>query len=273
MSRRIAVLWIAGLALAGCADDISSTPGNGGTGGSAVTDGAGGSAGDTTTTGGAATGGAPDTGPGPGEPCDVFAQDCADPAAPKCAVDFSDPTELPSTCQPALGDDMFGELCERPDGTPGIDTCAPGLFCGFFGQPLSDPQTRQCLEDCNATSACGADRICFRLAGPAAPDARLYGVCADGCDPFSPSPCAVPLNKCVPGLAIAGDVGWTCVPAPADGAEGDACMADLDCGPLLACNPDTQACAPVCDAGHPCTAPATCVEGLSLLGLCVAPAM
>lgn len=275
MSRRIAALWFVGLALAGCGDDTSTSSGAGGAGGGAVTDGAGGVGGKdeaggatTTSSGGAGTGGA-NAGPGPGEPCDVFAQDCADPTAPKCTVDFVDPTELPSTCQAALGDDMLGDLCDRPDNTPGIDTCASGLFCAFFGQPFATPQTRQCVEDCNEASDCGADQFCYRLGGPAAPDARLYGVCAGTCDPFEASPCSIALNKCAPGLTTAGDISWTCMPAPASGAAGDACMTDLDCGPLLACDPTALQCTPTCDASHPCTAPATCTEGFGVLGLCL----
>lgn len=274
MSRRIAALWVAGLALAACGDD-SPTPSGGGAGGSNVTDGASGpggadgSGGLTTTTGGAGTGGETNAGPGPGEPCDVLAQDCADPAAPKCTVDFADPSELPSTCQPTFGSDMLGDLCERPDNTPGVDTCVPGLFCAFFGQPLSNPQTRQCVEDCNDASDCEASQFCYRLAGPPAPDARLYGVCADRCDPFDPAPCPIALNKCAASPNIAGDLAWACVPGSASGVAGDACMTDLDCAPLLACDPVALACTPTCDATHPCAAQATCTEGLGPLGLCL----
>ncbi len=262
MSRRLASLCLALLTSVGCGDDATSTTGSGG--------GSDGSGGGTTTasTGGAGTGGSTLDGPGPGETCDVFAQDCADPAAPKCTVDFVDPTELPSTCQAALGDAALGDLCDRPDGTPGIDTCAPGLFCGLLGQPLSNPQTRACLEDCNEPTDCGADEFCFRLGGPAAPDARLYGVCTGTCDPFDASPCPVSLTRCVPALTIAGAIGWACVPAPASAAEGEACMSDLDCGPLLGCDPASQLCAPSCDDTHPCTPPATCVYGSMVLGVC-----
>ncbi len=95
---------------------------NGGT--PSATGGAGGATADAAAAGQGGASGAPEAradaasdaaqdGPGAGEACDVYAQDCADPAAPKCTLDFSGRVDMPTVCDKPLGKQQLGESCRH----------------------------------------------------------------------------------------------------------------------------------------------------------------
>lgn len=253
-------------ALPACGDDTGAVAGQAPSGG-----------GGATSTGGATTGGQPGIGgssgaaplhPAAGEACDVMAQDCADPAAPKCVLDFSDKLELPSTCAEASGDANKDEPCTLVDGVTGHDTCAPGLFCNHIDVPASDPEGR-CRPLCDANEQCPDTEWCFRLNrhDPDTmfePDTRLVGHCTISCDGVFSDTCQ-PGTKCLASNDIADTLRYSCFSSD-DKPEGATCTSNNDCAPGLGCN---QVCRPFCDAAHPCGANETC--SAVPIGLCFGP--
>ncbi len=233
--------------LSACGDDTgttgaSSTTGTGGSGGGATT----------SSTGGQGTGGTVLDGPGLGEACDVMAQNCADPSAPKCTLDFSDMEHLPATCQQSYGDAMLDAACTNPTMMGGIDTCAPGMICGHFQGP-------HCYAHCESQGDCPGDHYCSRINSPTDdfdPDTRLIGACLPSCEFFDASTCATGL-KCLSNTEVTGVKGFTCFTA-GTGDVGDACTKNVDCKPLLGCDLSIMTCAPFCDPTHTCPVNTAC---------------
>jgi hypothetical protein len=209
----------------------------------------------------------PDTGGGfIGEPdngaieaqCDPGAQDC--PRGQKCTSYVSTPggkTVDATHCVDVIGDDLFGETCERMVDN---DTCAAGFFCmtdvsGHTGMGV-------CLEYCSMGVPCEFGGECFAFNDGTLP------VCQQLCDPL--------LQDC-PGEqgCYAAFSSFVCAtPGPIDGMgqDGASCATIQGCDPGLlcrtgtdGCQSDTGCCTPVCDlsegAGQ-CTAPEECVQAL-----------
>ena len=201
--------------------------------------------------------------PGAGEHCDLFAQDCADPAAPKCRVDYSDPSYVVGICDALLGSAGNEEECERPTGQIGIDTCDKGLYCSYLGVAYSDPQKRVCRPLCDRSSMCDADEKCTvinQAVGAAFPDDMPYvGYCApSGCSLFDAASCDAGL-KCVDVAITENEPAFVCVPS-AGLTKGTACTTAYECaggmGCMTAAGPDHNTCQPYCDSAH-----ATCDPG------------
>ncbi len=209
--------------------------------------------------------------------CDIDAQDCG--AGKRCTF-ADDGGAVKRTCvdladQPAAQD----EVCTRPNGLLGHDTCAAGLFCSFYGgRHLSgsgDTATyeRVCSPLCAAADDCGEQGRCMYLSD------SLYermGYCRPSCaDPFGTS-CGDD-QKCAPQARIEGGFITTLICTPAGpAAAGEGCTYNTDCGVGHACAQNANAalvCTPYCDAAHAC-APGYQCDPLSLdepvlgLGLC-----
>lgn len=242
----------------------TSTTGAGGAG----LGGAGGSVGGSGGVGGA--GGA--KGPGPGESCDPVAQDCADPAASKCEIDYATQPELPAKCVAPLGDAKAGEACTRPTNQAGIDTCADA-YCSMIEHPRADPQERSCRSFCNSNAMCGDGAFCSRLNvpkggvnAPMPPGVRMLGLCVKQCDLWAPDPCA-PDTRCVPVYDVENTQGKTLCIGYGKAQQGDACSAPEDCDLGLMCF--GQVCQPDCNDKHPtCPNGMTCAANGAAIGMC-----
>jgi hypothetical protein len=205
--------------------------------------------------------------------CDLVAQDC--PGGGKCALVLLNGFDWRPACVTPEADSTAatGELCERPTGEVGYDTCAPGGFCALWGLPTADPQTRQCFALCAADSDCGPDAACAAV-DLALPNA---GVCMERCDLFDGDACqdgvhcaVVPNLRDDDGRLTAGC--WATAATPAGGACTGGCSDGLSC----VRNPTTgeDVCQAPCDDDHPCagggacTPTATPVEGSPGVGFC-----
>ena len=184
------------------------------------------------------------------DPCDVIAQDCVAEPATKCAYLADDDVQ---TCVEPSGAQQAYEACERPNGIAGDDTCAAGLFCAWFGQPKTSPQTRQCLAHCSAEASCDTSERCIQVGGSA--DSN-FGVCAPACDPFG-SDCVEDAScKLTEQVAEQSTFGFVCT-LSGDVAEDEPCQFTEDCADGLSCW--AGACRRTCDMDHPCPATAACV--------------
>jgi hypothetical protein len=94
----------------------------------------------------------------------------------KCTVLFSAVGLWAAECVEDLGDDGVGESCERPTGTAGIDTCAPGLYCAFWELPRSNPQERICQILCENDDDCPDTDSCYGIG-----TSETFGVCLTRC--------------------------------------------------------------------------------------------
>ncbi|MEZ4380447.1 MAG: hypothetical protein R3A79_03820 [Nannocystaceae bacterium] len=212
----------------------------------------------------------------PGDPCDVWAQDCPD--GEKCSAYASSGGPWDAVkCVPIVGEALPGEPCQAlGDPYSGDDTCALGAMC--FGV---DPETLQgvCVGLCGGSPdapICGADELCL-----IANDGAL-NLCLQTCSPLD--------KACPEGqmCAFVGE-GFACTPSAGDGvgvAEScttDSCADGLSCvpGPYVPGCDDTSCCTAFCDLEDPGTCadqPKTeCVSfydgepppELANLGLCV----
>ncbi|MFO0548362.1 MAG: hypothetical protein U0271_08250 [Polyangiaceae bacterium] len=273
--RWLALVSATLMGLVGCGDDSSAT-GAGGAGGQAPIGGGGAantggdSVGGDDAGGSGGTGGVPELHPVAGETCDVIAQDCVDPAAPKCQLDFSDPALLPSICAPSYGDALAGEACDRIDNTTGKDNCAAGLICNRVNLPYSQP-AGICLTLCDELDACG-DGWCMRLNSdknaPFPADTRLVGHCVESCDDVWDTTTCQAQTKCLGSDDLSGARRYTCFPTPGK-AVGATCANNSECAPALGCQPQTMTCRPYCDQDHACGLGTFCTS--TSLGYCFPP--
>jgi len=188
--------------------------------------------------------------------CDVALQDCSG-EAPKCSLVEAGFGVLVNGCVNAAETPVGeGEVCTRGPGGTGDDTCAPGLFCTFFGLPESSPQTRRCRRLCDASSACGDGERCVRWNGAVLDS----GLCLAACDPVDAQACGeglacrlewldIEARTLVPSCNWSGsrEVGARCEGGPC--AAGLACVYDNTSG--------HRECRALCDEGHAC-ASGTC---------------
>jgi hypothetical protein len=207
------------------------------------------------------------------EMCDPGVQDC--PRGQKCSSYVSVPgkeTVDATHCVDIMGDDSFGEACERIEGN---DTCDAGFFCmtdvsGHTGMGI-------CLEYCIVNQPCEFGGTCFAFNDGALP------VCQTLCDPLIQN---CPSDQ---GCYAAFDNFVCAMPGPpvGGGNDGDSCGTIQGCNPGLVCKdgtdgcPTTQCCTPICDLSGPadqCTAPEMCLQALddpppnlSDVGYCTVP--
>ncbi|MFO0611573.1 MAG: hypothetical protein U0414_03220 [Polyangiaceae bacterium] len=196
--------------------------------------------------------------PGPGEPCDVVAQDCADPAAPKCIVQGIPQNTPEAVCAEAFGAVAEGELCERPTNEPSIDTCAPRGFCSRGGFPTETPQRRACRDLCKTGADCPASAMCYWLTPAAAANQPAYGICIERCDPLATA-CedAEPGTGCTTAVDTEGGFTTVC-DLVGTGVDGATCASPIDCAPGFTCD-GTLTCRAYCgDATHTCPMGYTC---------------
>lgn len=190
--------------------------------------------------------------------CDPGQQDC--PKGQKCTSFVSTPggkTVDSTHCVDIIGDDLFGESCERMVDN---DTCAAGFFCmtdvsGHTGMGV-------CLEYCIVNQPCEYGGECFAFNDGTLP------VCQQLCDPL--------LQDCPgeQGCYAAFDSFVCAMPGPVDGMgdDGATCATIQGCNPGLLCRQgtdgcpsDTGCCTPVCELGGPadqCTSPEECIQAL-----------
>jgi hypothetical protein len=185
--------------------------------------------GDPTTTGG---------GVGPGEPCDLYAQDCVD--GYKCQP--GDPAVC--TMLPAVPDGE-GDDCDL-----NADSCDLGLACLYTG----DPDIGACYPLCAGSMdnpVCDPGQFCADANPP---------LCLSNCDPLAQD-CAA-IEAC---YALTTDMQFVCIPA-GDIPVGEACGFLNDCGVGLACT--QNGCAEFCDVNNP-PLDCDCQELWDSVGLCV----
>ncbi|MCX4245871.1 hypothetical protein [Paraliomyxa miuraensis] len=208
--------------------------------------------------------------------CDPYLQDC--PKGEKCTSYVATPgqeTVDATKCVPIIGDDLWGEACERFEDN---DTCAPGYFCMTDVSGHTGMGT--CLEYCSVEVPCENGGECFPFNDGVLP------VCEVLCDPI--------LQDCPAGQGCyAAFDNFVCAMpgAPAgQGGDGDPCYTIQSCDPGLICRGGTAGCpmdgaccTPVCELSGPpdqCTDPAEdCVPalddpppGLQDVGYCGVPA-
>lgn len=250
----LAISLMSAIACVGCGDDDET--GSSGTGASGTGGTSDGGSGATSTGGTGGTGGSGGFGGTPvnPDPCDVFAQDCVEADASKCSVTFTpDESQNPPSCQEA-GDAAIGEVCERPTGEPGIDTCDVGGYCAFWS---SNGGERTCHAFCDDTNPCTeAGYDCFLMGTSGGP----VGVCAlqctalgDECDGLTGSSCKYWSNPGVDGM-------FMCAPDGA-GALGDPCLQPQECGAGSTCilANGASTCRGICDTSNDtCAASSKC---------------
>ncbi len=180
----------------------------------------------------------------------------------KCNVGVNGSNVWAPICAPLVDEPVAqGESCQRPTNTVGVDDCADGLFCAFWGEPQSTPQTRACLALCDADTACAEGSVCTR----ANITTNELGVCIPTCDPFG--------DDCAEGTSCRfwnerwGDGAgvptchWT-----GTAEEGESCSvrSGIDCADGLACVVDpadgVSSCRAWCDDEHECPEGRTCTQ-------------
>jgi hypothetical protein len=175
-------------------------------------------------------------------------QDCADEVNAKCTVEGA--TTGHTWCVPVWGDAAVGESCTRPTGTPGLDTCEVGAYCGNFGQPT--PQDRICWSLCEVQADCASEGDHCQAVG-----ADGAGLCIPDCEPFG-SDCNS-ANQCTWTLTPEGGPVFYCA-FIGTAKEGESCASDT-CAEGLWCTTVASGvvqCRPTCDDAHACAADQRC---------------
>ena len=208
--------------------------------------------------------------------CDPYLQDC--PRGEKCTSYVETPgqeTVDATKCVPLVGDDLWGEPCERMADN---DTCAAGFFC--MTDVSGHTGTGTCLEYCSPGVPCVFGGECFPY------NDGILPVCEVLCDPI--------LQDCPEGQGCyAAFDNFVCaMPGAAEGQgnDGDACNTVQSCNPGLICRggtagcpEDGACCTPVCEISGPeeqCEDPSEdCIQalddpppGLMDVGYCGVPA-
>lgn len=205
--------------------------------------------------------------------CDLFGQDC--PKGQKCTSYVSTPGGAvvdASHCVEVIGDDQWGEACERMSGN---DTCAAGFFC--MTDVSGNTGEGSCFEYCQVGTPCEFGGQCFPFNNGQLP------LCEVLCNPLAASTCG-PGQGCYrafdqfvcarPGFPEGG------------GSDGDTCATIQGCQPGLICSgitsdcSGTACCTPICEIGlEQCTdVTEECLiaidpppPGLELVGECGVP--
>jgi hypothetical protein len=182
--------------------------------------------------------------------CDPYEQDC--PKGEKCTSYVATPgqeTVDATKCVPIIGDDLWGEECERMADN---DTCAAGFFCMTDVSGHTGAGT--CLEYCSPGVPCMFGGECFAFNDGVLP------VCEVLCDPI--------LQDCPAGQGCyAAFDNFVCaMPGAAEGLgnDGDPCNTVQSCNPGLicrggtaGCDMDGACCTPICEVSGP---PEQCLD-------------
>ncbi len=189
-----------------------------------------------------------------GEPvrpaCDPVDDDCPD--GTRCTYTSEAARNGIATCTPA-GDAALGEVCTRPDGEVGYDTCAAGGVCVNYAVARDGENfVRVCRAWCRDDAGCAEGELCRRF------DAfEPAGLCVPACDPIDGA-CDGDL-MCAP-VPRFGDIAWgySCQ-HPFDGpGAGETCLGISACPTGYACAPSTATCDPVCSDDAPCPDGSVC---------------
>ena len=200
--------------------------------------------------------------------CDIVAQDCGPDQ--KCAAVLRDDYEIECVAAPAnpiqVAAPGEGEPCTRMNG---LDDCAAGSVCTFWGEPRGMPQRRTCRPMCATDTDCDGDTFCAHLF-------RNYalGACATRCSPTDAAAC--PDANCVTlgNVHNRDEESFLCLPR-AEGmrAEGEACSLDDRCLAGLRCLAPRgtleSVCTRWCATADDCAAGETCQSaGTADVGWC-----
>lgn len=184
--------------------------------------------------------------------CDLLAQDCA--GGDRCSMVFGDGGGI-QCIAPADAPVGLGDECTRPTDVAGVDTCAAGLFCTFWGLPRADPPVRVCRAYCRAHTDCADDEACARL-----DRATRSGLCLKRCDIAAGTGCpddtqcvawaSVEWSRAIPACTWVGDVpdGESCAM--------ESCMAGHAC--IVPSGTQGARCARLCTVGDDCGEGRTC---------------
>ena len=188
------------------------------------------------------------------------------------AFGFCDETTV-TGCTPFIsGDCAVGEWCmpslETPDtgdcipgGTAGVGEACDTADCGADLVCLTDGFCHSICDHYATTGepgACAAGDVCGPL-GDGAGGSLWFGVCTEGCTPFTGTECDAAGEWCIPDFELEG-IGL-CI-EPGTVGDGESC-ATASCDAGLICLSD-ELCYPICDldasAGEPgaCSAMETC---------------
>lgn len=192
-------------------------------------------------------------------------------AGQKCALRWPGSASVAAaTCLPLEASvATAGELCQRPKNVAGEDTCGAGLFCSFWGEPASSPQTRRCRTVCESHGDCVPSDACVRLAT----SLHTSGMCLQRCELDDVASCGEG-RTCVmrydldnKPTAICDRIGKTAV--------GGSCKFDDDCVGGALCTHGGAgsglACRPTCGPKRACEGGASCelFQGTQV-GVCTA---
>jgi len=141
-------------------------------------------------------------GPGPGEPCDLWAQDCGE--GYKCA--FHDPdNSYPQYSRCDALDPMprqYGEDCEIVEPSYSGDNCDEGLYCEQAGAIECGFRCGACRHFCKGapldTSCQHPEDLCFVA------QSGDWGACVEACDPLAQD-CDHPSDMCDIGTSFGDD--------------------------------------------------------------------
>lgn len=182
--------------------------------------------------------------------CDVKAQDCE--RGQRCVYALSEEGYVVRCVAEAPEAAPVGEACTRPEGIPGEDTCAPGLFCAFWGLPRTEPQRRVCRRYCLAPEDCADGEVCRGIGS------REVGACVPRCDLFDPEGSCPDETSCEPTLSVEwGEAVPACTFVGSAGAGEDCARAF--CQPGLTCLTPAHTRGPRCVAF--CRDDESCPEG------------
>lgn len=187
--------------------------------------------------------------------CDVGAQDCGE--GKRCVhLRNADGTEA-RTCIPVDPAAVpAGGVCTRPNETAGEDTCAPGLFCSFYGGtavPNSDPAEyeRVCSRYCRHPKDCGEGELCVGIDF----GVERTGLCRPRCTLLAEGNCPAQQKCSLVGLTTGTSQGAVCMPA-GSAALGESCTDSNGCGEGATCLPTAggadHVCRPACTDSLPC---------------------
>ena len=179
----------------------------------------------------------------------IYQTGCDDPELPKCSLTENEQGYFAALCVPDHGDIEQGEFCERPTGTVGIDDCAPGNYCAFWGIGRSFPQQRVCSQICQQDSDCGNQEFCFGIGS-----SRTFGVCLTGCSVL-PDTCEDSNTKCTLNFEPIEQRNVFFCDFVGSGLDGDVCVGSRECGPNYFCRhfgSDDGVCREWCNGENEC---------------------
>lgn len=207
--------------------------------------------------------------------CDVVAQDCGE--GKRCVATLAGDADTRACIAAAASPVGAGEVCVRPNGVLGEDTCAVGYDCTLYGgvrtggTNAAPTYDRVCSRYCDPRGGC-EDGACIAITSTGGPN--LTGVCRPTCDLFGDT-CGAG-QVCALRRSVAGAITRPVCTPKGTTALGQPCSSSGDCQ-SGACAPKrdvpTEAiCVAYCDASRACGEGLACVPQPSAdIGAGVAP--